>query len=279
MAYLCFNYFLGCFFKVAGVVGKGNVKYVVNDGWLNTGISGFDKLLEKGIPMQSNVLIVGDAGSGKTIFGLQLAKNLAGQGKACFYMAFDEHEEKLFKYMKNLGWDPEALAASGKFLLKGYDLTPIISKIELLLIDKGNVNGILGDEFGRDYFGGFKPEVVIIDSLSSAFAAVREKEQSYRAFVHEFFRFLNKLGVTSFLITEASDLNGNGMSTGVEAFLADGVIMLYHARNGNVRERAIEIVKLRGSNYLEKVVPMRIESGKGIVVYTEEEMFKDVKGK
>ena len=63
-----------------------------------TGIEGFDKLFEKGIPKGSSVLISGGAGSGKTIFCLQLAAYHASKGRKCYYMSFEESEEKLLQH-------------------------------------------------------------------------------------------------------------------------------------------------------------------------------------
>ena len=37
------------------------------DGYVKTGISGFDALMEKGIPKNTSLLIAGGAGTGKTI--------------------------------------------------------------------------------------------------------------------------------------------------------------------------------------------------------------------
>lgn len=42
---------------------------------------------------------------------------------------------------------------------------------------------------------------------------------------------------------------------------------------GNVRESAIEVLKMRGISFQKKIVAMKIESGKGIVVYPEQEIF------
>jgi KaiC/GvpD/RAD55 family RecA-like ATPase len=42
---------------------------------------------------------------------------------------------------------------------------------------------------------------------------------------------------------------------GIEEFLADGVIVLYNLRKGQLRRRAIEIIKLRSSDHLKEMVP------------------------
>ena len=75
-----------------------------------------------------------------------------------------------------------------------------------------------------------------------------------------------------FLISESTDVANKLTSSGVEEFLADGVIVLYNIQRGTVRENAIEVLKLRGAKHQKKIVAMQI-TDKGIVVYPEQEVF------
>lgn len=50
-------------------------------------------------------------------------------------------------------------------------------------------------------------------------------------------------------------------------------IILYNIKSGNVRESAIEVLKMRGTSFQKKIVAMKIEGGKGIIVYPEQEVF------
>jgi KaiC/GvpD/RAD55 family RecA-like ATPase len=61
--------------------------------------------------------------------------------------------------------------------------------------------------------------------------------------------------------------------SGLEEFLVDGVIVLYHVRKGASRERAIEILKLRGTPHLNRIIPFTITS-QGIVIRAEERIFE-----
>ncbi len=49
--------------------------------YIKTGVPGFDDLFEKGIPKGNTVLVAGGAGSGKTIFCLQLLVYHAAKGE------------------------------------------------------------------------------------------------------------------------------------------------------------------------------------------------------
>jgi KaiC/GvpD/RAD55 family RecA-like ATPase len=89
------------------------------------------------------------------------------------------------------------------------------------------------------------------------------------------FRFLEKIEATSFLITETEQIPKIFSRTGVEEFLADGVIVFYNLKHGNVRENAIEVLKLRGAGHQKKIVAMQIGST-GVTVYPDQEVFTDI---
>jgi len=54
------------------------------------------------------------------------------------------------------------------------------------------------------------------------------------------------------------------------------VIVLYNIKHGNLRLRAVEVLKLRGSKHEERIVPFKI-TDKGIVVYPKQELFDSVR--
>jgi len=91
-------------------------------------------------------------------------------------------------------------------------------------------------------------------------------------YIEQLFRFFEKIKATTFLITETEQIPKIFSTTGVEEFLADGVIVLYNIKRGNVRENAIEVLKLRGAKHKKKIVPMQI-SDRGVEVFPEQEVY------
>lgn len=239
-----------------------------------TGISGFDDLLTSGIPSGSSLLVAGGAGSGKTIFCLQTLINKAREGKKCLYLSLEEREDKLIEHMEDFGFDVNGLIKKGKLKIariNPFDITRNVDAMLAkqkgeLLIDVDPV--ILPKDFA-------KPDFIVIDSLTAIASAFTGKEDNYRIYIEQLFRFLEKTGATSFLITETEQIPKIFSQTGVEEFLADGVIVLYAIKHGNVRENALEILKLRGASHQKKIVAMQITE-KGMVVYPEQEIFSDI---
>src|SRR3989344_3056533 len=237
--------------------------------YIKTGISGFDELFDKGIPKDRSVLVTGGPGSGKTIFCLQLLTIAALRGEKCLYLTFEESEERLIEYMENFGFKAKELVKRGQlkiirkdaFALAGYIEAMLANAKGELLIDLNEILNIIP--------AGFIPDKIVIDSISAIATALPPKEEGYRVFIEQLFKYLESLQATSFLTSETEDSAGM-----VENFVADGIIALYNIKKKNVRTSALEIVKMRGTRFEKKLVPFEIKSGNGILVYPGAEVFE-----
>jgi|SRR3989344_1730934 len=242
--------------------------------WVKTGVKGFDELFEKGIPRGSSILLAGGAGSGKTILGLQLLNYYASTGEKCFYMSFEESDTHLIEHMESFGWDVKKLIKENNLIIKRFNPFDITRSVDALLMkEKGE---LLIDVEPIIFPENFKPSFIVVDSLTAIASAFTGKEENYRIYIEQIFRLFEKLKITSFLIAETEQVPKIFSQSGVEEFLADGVIVLYNIQRGNIRESAIEVLKLRGAKHQKKIVAMQVTE-KGIVVYPEQEVFGRVK--
>ncbi len=253
--------------------GDSNKPKVDSKESVFTGISGFDALLDSGIPRGSSILLAGGAGSGKTIMALQVLYNHALKGDKCLYMSFEESEERLIRHMLQFGWDAQKLIKKGNLVIQRLNPFEITRSVDALLMKaKGelmiDVNPVI-------FPNHFRPSIVVVDSLSAIASAFTGKEDSYRIYIEQLFRLFEEMGATSLLITETQQVPTVFSTTGVEEFLADGVVVIYNIKRGNIRERAIEVLKLRGAGHKKKIVAMSIGSN-GIEVFPEQEVFGGV---
>jgi len=250
-----------------------HVKRIVKlkDDWVKTGVNGLDALFNKGIPRGTSMLIAGGPGSGKTILCLQILNNAAARGENGLYISLEESEDRLKKHMEDFNWDVKSLEKKGLLKIRRIDPFLISRNVEALLAKaKGELRMKL--EVSELIPRGFKPKWIFIDSLTALSAAFRENSDTYRVYIEQLFRYLEKIGVTSFLISETEQIPTKYSPSGVEEFLADGVLVLYNIRKGPIRESAIEILKLRGGAHQKKIVAMEIADKKGIVIYPEQEI-------
>jgi len=247
--------------------------------YVTTGVPGFDKLFQHGIPKGSSIIIAGGTGSGKTNFGLQILAHHASQGKKCYFMGFEESEDRLIEHMEDFGWNPQELIKSGNLKIKRFLTSEIYyydrhsdSDIQAMMTKEVDPLLMELEPFAIAEDGEFKPDFIVLDSLTAVSSTFTGKEQSYRFYIERLFRFFEKIGSTTFLITETQQIPEIFSPTGVEEFLADGVVVFYNFRRENIRETAIEILKMRGVNHQKKIVAMKITE-KGIKVYPEQEVF------
>ncbi len=242
--------------------------------YFTTGIEGLDSLFEFGIPEGSRVIVAGGSGSGKTILCLHIISNAAKRGKKCLFMSFEEHENRLREHMEDFGFDPKPLEKKGRLLIKRFSSFEVSRSIEALLAkSRGelyiDVKPVIIPK-------NFSPDVIVVDSLSSIASVFAGHPLNYRTYIEQLFRYFEEIGATSFLITETEQVPRTFSPTGVEEFLADGVIVLYNLRKGDVRERAIEILKMRGAQHKRSLVAMQIVGERGIEVYPEQEVLINI---
>jgi len=250
------------------------MKKVVNEDkkefYIKTGITGFDELIEKGIPMGTATLVEGGPGSGKTIFCLTAAMNMCKEGKKVLYMSFEEPEWRLRNHLKNFGFDPEGYEKKGLLYLKRFNALDIARSVEALLSEAKKE--LLIDVQPILIPPEFKPDFVLIDSLSSIASAFSGEENRFRIYMEQLFRYLESHEITSFLIRESASPTHVGQTFTEKgeavSFLSDGIISIYNVIfSNNQRGRALEIIKIRGVDIQRRIVECDIKKGKGFVVY------------
>ena len=239
---------------------------------VKTGVSGFDELFRKGIPRGTNILVAGGPGTGKTIFCLQTLYNAMRKGNNCLYITLEELPVRLRHHMREFGWDVEGAEKSG-FRIIRRDPFKIARTVEALLESaKGRLPMEL-TEVTEIVPKGSKPYMIVLDSISALESAFTGRPESYRIYIEQLFRLFEKIGATTFLITETEEAPKTFSRTGVEEFLADGVFVLYYFKVGDLRVRAIEVLKMRGVKHLNKIVPFQITS-RGMEVFPGERLYE-----
>ncbi|MBN1793047.1 Flp pilus assembly complex ATPase component TadA [Candidatus Woesearchaeota archaeon] len=237
-----------------------------------TGVPGFDEMIDGGIPSGTSILVSGGPGSGKTTFCIQMLGAAAERGEKCLFMTFEENEEQLMEHMESYGLDPRKYIESGNLIIQRQDPFKVSRMVEALLAHARGELLIDIDKIIDIIPRGFKPDRVVIDSLSAIAAAFSESSTAYRVYVTQLIKLLERTGATSFLIGEMQGVEKSGHGF-VEEFLADGVIIFYNLQKGNIKQSALEILKMRAVNHEKKIVPFEFVPGKGIIVYPLERTF------
>jgi circadian clock protein KaiC len=197
---------------------------------LSTGIAEFDTLMGGGVETGSSTLILGPAGTGKSLIVMTFVKAAVARGEKATLFIFDEELGLLFNRMKAMGIDLQTERDKGNILLQQIDAAEL-SPGEFAYRVRWTVETQ-------------KIKTVVIDSLDGYQAAMPE-ENSLILHMHELLQFLNRQGASTFMTVAQHGLVGD-MQTPVDVtYLADSVILLrYFEAMGNVR-RAISVIKKR----------------------------------
>ena len=94
-----------------------------------SGIPGFEEITNGGLPRGRPTLVCGDAGAGKTMFGMQfLVDGATRQGESGVFVAFEETEPDLKANVASLGWDLDALGTQKKLAVEHISISPEIGR-------------------------------------------------------------------------------------------------------------------------------------------------------
>ncbi|MDO8339747.1 MAG: ATPase domain-containing protein [Candidatus Burarchaeum sp.] len=228
-----------------------------------TGIPGFDGLIEGGLEREGVVLIGGDSGAGKTIFSLQYLYNgITKFNEPGVYLSFAEPREAIMNHGKRFGWDFEKLEKEKKFAFIRYEPHEVAN-----IVKEGG--GLI-----RDTIDDIGAKRIVVDSVTAYSMFFKTSYEASESLL-SLFELVRGWHCTTLLISEEL-VSLEKSRTDRTEFLADGIIYLYHFRRGDVRTRAIEVLKMRDTNIMEKLCPFRIVED-GIMVFPDTGIFDELK--
>lgn len=228
-----------------------------------TGIIGFDKICQGGFVRNSDNLIVGGPGSGKSTFLLQFLWNGVSQfNENGLYCSFEPDIIDTLNDAMAYGWDFSKMSSEGK--IKFMRFAPQTSVEELKaeltrMISQNDIKRIC-----------FDPISVL--ALNSADGG------KMRQTIFDLSSLMKRFKVTTVFADESLE-EGLGGSSGGEwkktdilRFLSDSVSIFYESAIAGAGERAVRIAKMRRTPHERNAVGMMI-TAKGIKVlepYVEE---------
>jgi KaiC/GvpD/RAD55 family RecA-like ATPase len=207
---------------------------------IETGIEKLDQLMG-GFPKGRTVLVTGDAGTGKTIFGLQFADTCCKTGLKTILIATEECVEDLKAQSLSFGWDCHKNTKDGHLTfieLAAGRFQEIQAAMSInIAVNKGNFDSLI-EALPKG------TQVLIIDSLGSHTADLTPRNFKDRldVLVHQ----LNERNITTMLMLDsATSREYNDLAL----FSVYGAIVMMKRENPYTgrRERVMDIVKMRNT--------------------------------
>lgn len=235
---------------------------------VSTGIKGLDSVLGGGYPRERTILIAGQAGSGKSTFGLAfLVDGILRADEPGIYISFDESLEAVRNDAQSYGWDLRELENQKRLIMvDGFSERAGIQSNEkyqtMLEIDEMlNLLIQMIDEIGA--------ERIVIDSIT-AIALGLDDELRQRKEILKLSAVMSALSTTTLMISEMKS-EAEISRFGVEEFMAQGVIVLKFLFNKSGR-RTLQVRKMRGVKHLMSEMPFIMKT-EGLEVYPQEELY------
>jgi circadian clock protein KaiC len=215
---------------------------------LSFGSPELDQMTGGGLLNGTATLISGAPGIGKTTLGLQFLLAGIKAGQPGLLVSFEEFPSSLIRDALQIGWDLKALEKDG--LLRIIFTSPEVFIASL----KSQDNPLLP-------LSATPPDRVIIDSAAH-FQRLSSDPQELREIYNTLVNALKREGMTSLLLDEA--VNVLQVQRGRMAslpFLVDTVILLRYVEVDSAMQRAITVMKMRGSIHQKEIRRFEIQNG------------------
>jgi circadian clock protein KaiC len=224
--------------------GPPELRYNVTDERISTGLPRLDHMLRGGYHRGSNVLISGAPGTAKSTLSGLFAAAACARGERTLYVSFDEGASQIVRNLKSVGIHLAPHQKSG--VLRMYSTRTRGPNVE--------------DQFGalRAMVREHGPRCLIIDPLSALSTKLAHLASADAA--QQFLDFLKAEGIT---VLNTSLMNGlstdEATATGIST-IADTWIHLSYVVQDGERNRALTIVKSRGTGHSNQVREMTLSS-------------------
>ena len=202
-------------------------------GRISSGNPRLDAILGGGLPADAVNLVVGPPGTGKTMLVQQFVfTNATVERPALYFSTVSEPLDKLVRYGQMLSFFDSRRVGSEVFY---EDLGGVM--------DRRGLTAVL--ETIEDSVRRHQPGIVVIDSFRALRSYAGEEE--FRTFLHALAGRASAFPASHFWVGEytASDI-----TSAPEFAVADAIISMSGRRDGARSARELEVLKLRGSDFL-----------------------------
>ena len=226
-----------------------------------TCIPGFDHVAQGGLPIGRTTLVLGTAGSAKTVFAAQyLAAGILQCGEPGVFVTFEEKPSDIRLNMLGFGWNIEEWEAEGLFAFVDGSPEPSQDDIEAGLYDLGALLARIEHSIRRT-----KAKRVAVDSLGAIFTQFTDSA-TVRREIYRISSVLKSMKTTALMTAERTENEGDLTRYGVEEFVADNVVILRNSLDDEKRRRTLEILKFRGTTHHLGEYPFSVAPNGGVVV-------------
>ncbi|MGV3771675.1 MAG: circadian clock protein KaiC [Verrucomicrobiales bacterium] len=219
-------------------ISAGEPEYVASTERVSTGVQRLDTMLGGGYFRGASILIAGSPGTAKSTLSGAFIEATCKRGERAMYVSFDESAPEIVRNLRSVGIQLTPHVASGLLRMVSTRSEAISAKEHLV-----RLSGIIREH---------RPSCLVIDPLSSLLKA--GGPLAAHGVVERLLHLTKSEGIT---VIFTSLLNGSSPHTEASLIevstVADTWIQLSYALKGGERNRALTIVKSRGTSHSNQV--------------------------
>ena len=211
---------------------------------ISSGNPDVDKILGGGFPANSINIIMGQPGTGKTIFVQQMVfENARDDNPVLYLTTLSEPLAKVIKYLQRFNfYDEDKLGTAVTY----QDIGPELAEHGISILK----------DLLKEAIQTVGPKIIVIDSFKALHDVSNSIAEMRRA-IYEISGVLAAYETTVFLVGEYSEEQARVQP---EFAVADAIVQFFRHEKSNRDERFMRVLKLRGSRYFEGVHAFRIHA-------------------
>jgi circadian clock protein KaiC len=233
------------------------------EAWVRTGIAGLDGILLGGIPRGNVILVQGETGTGKTLFGMEfIYRGIVKFDEPGMIVVFETSAHKLMRDAAAMGWNLEELQTRRKLQI-------VFTSPEVLDQEVRSPDSLL-----LETAADIGAQRIFIDGVGllnpsplGGAAQPQGRNATYRELLQQITEALSREKLTALISHEAGISTDRQLTLEAAGFLADTVINLSRKTRGGRVRRTVEVVKSRGQDFDAGQHTLKIVSGAGLEVY------------
>ncbi|MET1128058.1 MAG: KaiC domain-containing protein [Thermoproteota archaeon] len=226
---------------------------------LATGVPGFDKLIEGGIPRGFFVAVVGEPGTGKTVFSIHFIAEGLREGDKCIYVTTEESRESIISQAALFGFDFESAIQRNQLVIVDALMG---SRDDYWSLRELDVEELVQKVIEAKKFLGYGRSRLVIDSMSAFWLDKPAMARRYSYYVK---RVLHKWDFTTLATSQYAVTTSLGFGFGIE-HVADGVIRFRKVVSGGQLRRYVIVEKMRLTEHSLQMHEIAIRKGEGMAV-------------
>lgn len=213
---------------------------------VKTGVKGLDNFIEGGFPNGANIVVTGNPGTGKSIFGMAFINEGCKNSEKCLYIIVEQSPNEIVEQAMQFNWDFRQWENNGNLKFVGLDFREL-SEMKTYNEIRQIIEDSQYDRMVIDSLTSFALSPAPISSIDGAISVQQRAvlNEIIRTNVVSIYDIAKKHGVTTVSISQKVEGMPGDTVDNVSEFIGDGLVLMNFTEMGKSLNRTIQVKKMR----------------------------------